>query len=349
MCAIISIGEFLVQQSIPNLPKLITKLKTSPKFPTIWYTAYSYWTDFAPIVVSTQFLADPSTFRGVVTPLESLPQCRREAQRYLCQYDAILGDNAPVPLEPDLENSGGGNNVIRKFLVWPNSTDGPYVNFGFNSAQSITAINIEFLNYPAQGFSLPNLELYSVVGPTIIDPNISNNQRIEFELQNNNVLSQDDNQVTSVSLILLETLPTPNLLLYWNYTGIYNLDFFMVSEIDFCSDTQPPGETQITFKHPQSDNLMIIPTVTIARYITINCTVSSSGLFEWQWRQNETVLSNNIRFSLFTADGTRTSILRIAGLNVSDAANYTCEVTRRRGGESMRRTQILSFSGIVYS
>ena len=282
----------------------------------------------------------------MVTPLASQQQCRRESGGYNCLYSEILGDNDPVPLQPNLDNSGSGNSDIGKFLVWHNSADRPYVNFLFSSAQLLTGINIEFLNYPAQGFSLPNLELYSVAGPAIVDPNSPLNQRIDFELQNNNVLSQDDYQINTVSLIFSST--SRYFLLYWNYTGVYNLNFFMVSEIDVCSSTQPP---EITFQDPQSDNSVIMPTVeelTIARYFTLNCTVSSSGLFEWQWRQNETVLSNNIRFSLFTADGTRTSILRITGLNVSDAANYTREVRRRSsggGGEYMPRTQILSFSG----
>ena len=304
--------------------------------------------NFTPIVSPTSFLAEPETFRGVPPLMRSTEGCFIDTP-FACGYNVILGDNAPVPRQPNLENSGGGNSDIAKFLVWPNNTNKPYVVFRLQT-QSITAITIEFLNYPAQGFSLPNLELYTVLGPSIVDPNSPLAQRIEFELQNNNVLSQDDYLVTSVSLIFSST--SSDILLYWNYTGVYNIDFFMVSEVDFffCSGTQLPGETQITFQDPQSNNSVIMPTVTIARSITINCTVSSSGLFEWQWRQNETVLSNNIRFSLFTADGTRTSILRIAELNVSDAANYTCEVTRRRGGGGrMTRTQILSFSGIVYS
>jgi hypothetical protein len=216
-----------------------------------------------------------------------------------------------------------------------------------NRAQSVTAISIEFLNYPAQGFSLPDLELYSIPGPSAVDPNNPLAQRIEFDLQNNNVLSQDDYQVTNVSLILSAagSLPISNILFHWNYTGIYNLNYFMVSEIDFCDNVQPTGETQITFQHPQSDNSVIIP---IVDELTLNCTISSSGLFEWQWRQNGSVLSNNSRFSLFTADGTRTSILQITGLNVSDAADYTCEVRRRRGGGNVTRTQILSFSGTLY-
>jgi hypothetical protein len=179
-----------------------------------------------------------------------------------------------------------------------------------------------------------------------VDPNNPNSQRIEFELQNNSVLSQNNYQVTIVSLIFSESLTIRNILLRWNYTGVYNLDFFMVSEVDFCDNAQPPGETQITFQYPQSDNSVTIPTV---KELILNCTVSSSGLFEWQWKQNRNVLSNSSRFSLFTADGTRTGILQITGLNVSDAANYTCEVRRRRGGRNVTRTQILSLSGILYT
>ena len=189
---------------------------------------------------------------------------------------------------------------------------------------------------------LANLELYSVTTATTTNPN---GPRIEFELQNNNVLSQDNYQVTSVSLIFSST--SRFFLLRWNYTGVYNLDYFMVSEVDFCSDTQLPGETQITFQDPQSDNSVIIPTVeefTVTRNTTLNCTMSLSGLFEWRWRQNVSMISTNGKFSIFTADGTRTSIL--TGLSISDAAQYSCEARRRsRGGEYMSRTQTLSFPG----
>jgi hypothetical protein len=193
--------------------------------------------------------------------------------------------------------------------------------------------------------SLPNLELYNIPGPAAVDPNNQFAERIEFELQNNNILSRDDYNVTSVILKFSETLSIDDYLLYWNSTGVYNLNYFMVSEVDFCTNTQPPGETQITFQDPRSDNSVIIP---IVDELTINCTVSSSGLFEWQWRQNGSMISNNGRFSLFTADGTRTSILQITGLKVSDAAGYTCEVRRRSGGGSVTRTQILNFSGALY-
>ena len=221
--------------------------------------------------------------------------------------------------------------------------------FTFGSAQPVTAMNIEFLNYPAhdQGFSLPNLELYTTIGPATVDP--SDDRRIEFDLLHNNVLSRDDYQVTNVSLIFSST--SQHFLLRWSYTGVYNLNFFMVSEVDFCSDAQSSGETQITFQDPQSDNSVVrLATKELTKNTTLRCTVSSSGLFEWQWTQNGNLISSNGRFSLFTADGTRTSILQITRLNVSDATEYTCEVRWRRGGGNyMSRTQTLSFQSMLTS
>ena len=265
-----------------------------------------------------------------------------------CPYSVILGDNKPVPPQPNLENSGGSNNDIGKFLVWPSSTERPYMTFDFGSPQSVTAINIEFLNYPAQGFSLPNLQLFS---SSFSNPNNPNAKPIEFELRSNDVLSQDDYQVTNVSLTFSRS-SSSSFLLHWNYTGVYNLNFFMVSEVDFCNDPESPtssSKTQITFQDSLFDDSVIILTVEElkgTKNITMNCTVSTSGLFEWQWGRNGSMVSNSAKFSIFTADGTRTSILQITGLSVSDGAKYTCEVRRRSGGEYMTRTQTLSFPGM---
>ena len=164
--------------------------------------------------------------------------------------------------------------------MWPSSTDSPYMSFNFGGAQSCTAITIEFLHYPAQGFSLPNLQLYGTTGLFVTNPN--DGERIEFELHNNSVLSRDDYQVTNVSLIFSRS--SSIFLLRWDYTGVYNVNFFMVSEVDFCNDAPPRGKTQITFQDPQFNNSVIIPTIeelTGTRNTTINCTVSSSRLFEW--------------------------------------------------------------------
>ena len=274
--------------------------------------------------------------------------CSTELPGLNCLYSVILGDNDPVPLQPNLDSENDVND-IGKFLVWPSNTNRPFITFNFGGERSVTALNIEFLNYPAQGISLPNLQLYTTTSLFNTDPGSPNVQRIDFDLRNNSVLSQDDYQVTNISLIFSST--SSHFLLRWDYTGVYNLNFFMVSEVDFCDGTQPPGDTQITFQDPQSDNSVIISTVgdfTVTKTTTINCTVSSSGLFEWQWRQNQSLISNTGKFSIFTADGTRTSILQLTGLSVGDAAEYTCEVRRRNeGGQYMPRTQTLSFPGTL--
>ena len=58
------------------------------------------------------------------------------------------------------------------------------------------------------------------------------------------------------------------------------------------------------------------------------------------------ILSNG-KFAIFTADGTRTSILKLTGLSINDAAEYICEVRRRsRGGEYMSMAQTLNFPGM---
>ena len=64
---------------------------------------------------------------------------------------------------------------------------------------------------------------------------------------------------------------------------------------------------------------------------------------EWKYDAKQ----RQVLISIFTADGTRTSILQITGLSVSDAAEYTCEVRRRGGGEYIPRTQTLNLPGML--
>ena len=333
-------------------PSSFSQLCSNGGMPTCTCQFFVLFTsNFLQSVAASQFLASPSPFRGVTTLMPSISMCSIESPGLNCLYSVILGDSDPVPLQPNLDlDSDSDTNDITKFLVWPSNTDRPYITFTFGDVRSLTALTIEFLNYPAQGFSLPNLQLYTTTFLFLTDPNNQNVQPIEFDIRNNSVLSQDDYQVTNISLIFSST--SARLLLRWDYTGVYNINFFMVSEIDFCDGTQPPGDSQITFQDPQLDNSVIIPTVgelTVAKTMTINCTVSSSGLFEWQWKQNQNMISNNDgKFNIFTADGTRTSILQLTGLSVSDAAEYTCEVRRRNeGGQYIPRTQTLSFPGTL--
>ena len=249
-----------------------------------------------------------------------------------------------MPSQPNLYSEE--SNDIGRFLVWQSDTHDPYISFDLGSERAVTTVNIEFLNYPAEGFSLPNLQLYVTERLTIINPNAG---AIEFVLLNNSDLSQDDFKVTNITLHFTQS-ESQYFLLRWNYTGVYNLSYFMISEVDLCFDTQPPDTSaQFEFQDPHIDNAVIIPSfedfMTMST-VVLNCTVSISGLFEWQWRQNGTLISDSAKLHVFTADGTRTSKLQLTQLSVSDAASYTCEV-RREGSTTCyeSRTQTLDFPG----
>ena len=276
------------------------------------------------------------------------PPCLQSAQGFVCHYDHILGDDQEIPTQPNL-NSGDSNNDIGKFLAWQDGTQRPYIVFTFSSSTTVSTMNIEFLYYPAQNFSLPNLQLYTTILLNT-DPNSPNNQPIDFDIVNNSGLSQDDHQVTNINLVFSST-SSRSFLLYWDYTDVYNLDFFMISEVDFCNGTPPAVSTSIAFQQPQMDNTMVVPTVEdfiASNNFLLTCTVSVSGLFEWQWHQNGTLISNNAKFQIFTADGTRTSKLQLTGLSVTDAASYTCGVRRQSsssGGMYVSSMQTLSFPG----
>ena len=289
-----------------------------------------------------RFLAGPTPFSGVVSIQP--PVCVGTTVLN-CPYSAVIGDNEQVPPQPNLD-SVDDNNDVGRFLVWPSDTQDPYINFDLGSERIVTAVNVEFLSYPAEGFSLPNLQLYVTERLTLINPIAG---AIDFVLLNNSDLSQDDFKVTNITLHFTQS-ESQYFLLRWNYTGVYNLSYFMISEVDLCFDTQPPDtSTQFEFQDPHIDNAVIIPSfedfMTMST-VVLNCTVSISGLFEWQWRQNGTLISNSAKLHVFTADGTRTSKLQLTQLSVSDAASYTCEV--RREGSTTRyesRTQTLDFPG----
>ena len=118
----------------------------------------------------------------------------------------------------------------------------------------------------------------------------------------------------------------------------------MVSEVDFCLDIQPPYSTnEIEFLNPSVDNASItfsVEGITTTTALVLNCTVSIPGSFEWRWTQNG---NPDIKFSTFTADGTRTSI---AELSSYDSASYTCEVKHRTSTSYVSRTWLLSFPGM---
>ena len=127
------------------------------------------------------YLVNPTTYRGRVVVRS--PTCTLVTSGYICPFSHILGDNEQVPPQPNLDTEDN-NNDIAKFIVWRNDTTTPYVLITLPSGTTVRAMNIEFLNYPAQNFSVPNLQLYES-NNFIIDPSHTSAQRIEFDMLNN--------------------------------------------------------------------------------------------------------------------------------------------------------------------
>ena len=58
--------------------------------------------------------------------------------------------------------------------------------------------------------------------------------------------------------------------------------------------------------------------------VELSCTVINEGSFTFSWMGPNGEISNTDRTQLFLADTSRTSILIISRLNLSDSGNYTC-------------------------
>ena len=79
--------------------------------------------------------------------------------------------------------------------------------------------------------------------------------------------------------------------------------------------------------------------------VSISCTVTVSGSFEWVWIHKGTQLSSSGRYQVWLADATRTSILVINELRLSDAGNYTCRVRHENTVLDSERTNELNLNG----
>ena len=278
--------------------------------------------------------AQPSPFRGEFTlsdhPLRN-SHCFVSASGLLvCGPQIILGDGDTdmEPAQPNLDDQNNLLNEINDFLIWSRSSAHPYVSIQRSEGPPITAFKLNFLNYPAQNVSLPNIQLLRT---NIIEDTSGDN--VDFVLLGNEELSHDDYERTSVTLYLLTPVTFRNVLLRWSFEEVYNLEWFFLSEVTFCTDTQPPYSAStetIQFLSSEANEVIQPSAQDLASgVIVFTCTVSNQGSFSWLWKQNDTVINSDTKFQTFTADGTRTSKLIISQLNFMDGATYTCDVSHQ--------------------
>ena len=105
--------------------------------------------------------AQPSAFRGELTlaehPLRNTQCFTTVSGPLVCGPLVILGDGDTdmEPAQPNLNDQNSLLNEINDFLIWRHSSAHPYVSIQPSEGPPITAVKLNFLNYPAQNISLP--------------------------------------------------------------------------------------------------------------------------------------------------------------------------------------------------
>ena len=272
-----------------------------------------------------------STVRVSVTPFRqtssissATPGCVRDDASVLCFGDTVLSDGN---LRPNFDNV----NDLDQFVVWSENSANPYLSVEVG-VLSVLSINIYVLNYPAEGFGVPNFKLYDTSRASVVDPDDAGSatvRRVEFDLVNNAELSMDDRTFMKVTLRLrspISTTPLGGILLRWTFTNLLNVNRLGISEIVFCANNTYFQLGGIDFLRP-AEPVVTRPSAQVLQSgsLMLICTVSSEGSFTWQWRKDGgNDLERGGKFSIQTADGTRTSVLTINDITFDDSAVYEC-------------------------
>ena len=126
---------------------------------------------------------------------------------------------------------------------------------------------------------------------------------------------------------------SPAVLVRWDFTDLYKVELFAVSEVQICGDAQPdftPSEILVQFLSPATEEVSVQPSAEFLaneESLILTCTVSQEGSFEWRWRKGILDLSSSNKTRILSADGTRTSKLIISELDFEDAGQYSCDAS----------------------
>ncbi len=300
-------------------------------------------------VVHSNRLALPTTYRGLwlddVTKYNTVQftypsNCTQPniLEKFtVCDYSVVLGDRAIIPSPPDLNSA----RYFRHFITWNRDSLNSFIDFNLTTATAgITAIELSFLNSPVNGISLPEPRL-SVIEyyPGF---RVRNETNITTWIFDNQDLAQTDNQIRTISIRPLTPLSAVNLRIRFQFTVLHDFDWVFLSEIRFCTQPQPPLQLQAVILQTPSSIVLQLSAYDLRRGSTeLVCTVSSEGLYIWQWRRNNNIIENKGHYTITIGDGSRTTKLRIIKLDFSDADNYECIATTTHDVDLMNSTMYL--------
>ncbi len=266
---------------------------------------------------------DYNDYNGV--PITYLLKC---TQKKLCAYDVVLGDRMIIPSPPDLNSSSYFESFIGT------SSMNSYVDFFLTTTTTgVTAIELSFLNSPANRISLPDITI-------LAGQSFETVMLIASWIFDNQDLAQTDNQVRTISIRPLSPLiSAANLRIRFQFTEFHDFDWVFLSEVRFCTQLQPPVQLQAVILQTPSSIIVQPSADDLRRGSTeLVCTVASEGSYTWQWERDSNTTKNNENYRITIGDGSRTTKLTINKLDFSDAANYECIATITQNVHLMNST-----------
>ncbi len=127
---------------------------------------------------------------------------------------------------------------------------------------------------------------------------------------------------------------------------LHDFDWIFLSEVRFCTDLQPNLQPEVTFQIPPSNNIQPSAEDLRRGSTELVCTISSEGLYTWQWKRDNNMIENKGDYRITIGDGSRTTELTINKLGFSDAAEYECTGMTRRDADVMNSiVYVLEFPG----
>ena len=287
------------------------------------------------------------SFKGTLAIAPRSQGCSVDGSNHtICPGFIVLADDILGPSQPNIDH----NDDRLQFIAWNKTNMYSYLSFQLTSASLMTAIDLYFLNYPNQNISLPNLRLYRTSDLSVTTA--SEMAEVIFDIWNNRELSDDDHTIRRVSLLPRTPFMSLVVLLRWTFTEVYNVDWFLLSEVRFCTDSQPTvPSSRVIFQTPITETQILVVgyETLISKSLILTCTVSNEGSIEWHWSRGSDMMLNSSKFTILSADATRTSKLTARELNELDDEIYTCEATFDNAILPERRSYDVQLPSKMYS
>ncbi len=236
-----------------------------------------------------------------------------------CSIPSILSDGERGPLEPDVTR----DDDRRHFVAWNSRNPFPDIVLTPNISPLLaTGVELSILNSPRDRIGIPNFTIYGMNSPY-------SGVELEYDVVNNQFLTQNDTTVQQIILNISNPQPYVLYELKWNFTNLYNIDWFLLSEIlllhrDILFSLRSSGTIMDTPTFITSNSGHVLPDGSIR----LNCTIRGHGLYKWTWTFNGSAITN---MEMYTADMTRTGILIVPHTSQTNQlyGRYRCMAQRK--------------------